>query len=386
MLSKKIEPAPHFINRLFPVFFSIFALLFSPACEKEPPPLKIGFSGCITGQLADLGIAGRNAVTLAVEEINRAGGINGRKIELIVKDDANTPETAIRVDRELIAEGVVAIIGHVTSSMSIAALPVANKNKIIMLSPTSTTNELSGKDDYFFRVTSPDRIQSEIMAKHAFNKLNLRRVACLYDLSNRGFTQGWADNFRTLFEQLGGTVAVSVTFHAKEKFSYLEIAGQLMNFQPDSILIISGALHTAMFCQQIRKTTPDIPILSSGWAGTNELIHQGGSSVEGIIFPQVFNQNSRHLPYLTFRESYRERFMIEPNFASMCSYEAATFLFNILDGWDGKSDLKQILLDHSTHQGLQGEISLDKYGDASRSQFIVTVNDGSFAIVDTIMP
>ena len=112
-------------------------------CDNNKP-IKVGFVGGLTGRLSDLGIAGRNGVIMAIEEINKAGGINKRPIELITKDDKQDPEVAVNVDKELIDEGVVAIIGHMTSAMSIAALPLINKKQILMISPTTSTNKLFG--------------------------------------------------------------------------------------------------------------------------------------------------------------------------------------------------------------------------------------------------
>ncbi|MBF0202411.1 MAG: ABC transporter substrate-binding protein, partial [Desulfamplus sp.] len=327
------------------ILFSMIAMLFVcsilmiSGCEKKLPPIKIGFAACLTGQLADLGIAGRNAVILAVEDINEKGGIDGRVVELIIRDDKNVPETALKVDRDLIDQGVEAIIGHMTSSMSMAVLPLINAKKVVMISPTTTTNKLTGQDDFFFRITSPDRIQSGIMADYAFSTLSLRNISAVYDVSNRDFTLAWLDAFKGIFQDMGGRVVMEKNFHALEEFSYMDMANQLLGVEPDGILIISGALHTAMLCQQIRKMNMDIPIISSGWAGTPELIHHGGVSVEGIALPQVFNHGSDSMDYLNFREKYLARYHMEPNFASVCSYEAASFLFASMEGWDQKREL-----------------------------------------------
>ncbi len=114
----------------------IFSILISAGigCEKKENPIKVGFVGGLTGRLSDLGTAGRNGVILAVEEINSRGGINGRPVELITKDDKQDPELSLRVDRELVDEGVAAIIGHMTSVMSMAVLPFINEEKILMIS------------------------------------------------------------------------------------------------------------------------------------------------------------------------------------------------------------------------------------------------------------
>lgn len=348
------------------------------ACEKKET-IKIGFSGCQTGRLGDLGIAGRNAVMMAVDEINKAGGIGGRHIELLVKDDRNDPETAVKADQALVEAGVAAIIGHMTSSMSREALPVMNAAKIPLISPTSTTNRLTGLDDFFFRVTSPDKIQSNIIAEYAYKNLGLRKIACIYDLSNREFTEQWFFNFKQAFMDLGGEAAEPFTFRSGEPVEYYNLSTTALNSRPGGVLIIAGALNTALFSQQIRKSGSNTPILSSGWAGTQQLIQHGGSSVEGVVFPQVFNKECKLPEYIQFKKKYQERFGKEPNFASVCSYEAARYLFSALDHLQpGGSSLKESLLSKGTFKGLQGNIKIDRFGDADRSQFIITVKDGEF--------
>jgi branched-chain amino acid transport system substrate-binding protein len=181
-------------------------------CEKEKPPLKVGFVGSLTGRYSDLGVAGRNGATLAVEHINEAGGIQGRLVELIVKDDKNDPDVAVQVDKELINEGVAAIIGHMTSSMSKAAVPLINEKQIVMVSPTTTTNDLTGLDDYFFRTSTPDLEQSRQLIRYTFNEQKLRTLAVVYDLSNPAYSEGWYHNAKAEFESLGGTFSTAVTF------------------------------------------------------------------------------------------------------------------------------------------------------------------------------
>ena len=172
-------------------------------CDRKKP-IKIGFAGCLTGRLSDLGTAGRNGVMLAVEQINETGGINGRPVELIVKDDKQDPDVAIQVDKELIEEGVVAIIGHMTSAMSVAVVPLMNKEKMLIISPTTSTNELTGIDDYFFRIMPPNKAETDHLAHYTLNVMGLRKMVCVYDLSNLAFTEGWYRNFKSEFENRGG--------------------------------------------------------------------------------------------------------------------------------------------------------------------------------------
>jgi branched-chain amino acid transport system substrate-binding protein len=165
-------------------------------CEKKKP-IKIGFVGGLTGPFDELGINGRNGVILAVEEANNAGGISGHPIKLICKDDQQNETRALNVDQELINEGVIAIIGHMTSTMSVKVLPLINKTKILMISPT--TSKLSCQDDYFIRLL-PYNETNRPLAQYAYHKLNLRKLTIVYDLSNIEFSQLIRDDITKEFE------------------------------------------------------------------------------------------------------------------------------------------------------------------------------------------
>ena len=133
------------------LIIAVLTAFFAWSCTNSEP-IKIVFVGGLTGKGSALGIEGRNGASLAVTLINENGGINGRKVQLITKDDKQNSGKAREVVQELLDEGVSAVIGHMTSTMSIAGSEKTNQNKVVMISPTTSTSELSGIDDYFFRV------------------------------------------------------------------------------------------------------------------------------------------------------------------------------------------------------------------------------------------
>lgn len=110
-----------------------------------------------SGRAADLGISGRDAAQLLVEACNRTGGIAGRQVQLIIKDDQQNPDVARRAVEELIDAGAAALIGPMTSDMARAVTPLLNDARLVAVSPTATTQLLSGLDDYFFRVSATTR-------------------------------------------------------------------------------------------------------------------------------------------------------------------------------------------------------------------------------------
>jgi branched-chain amino acid transport system substrate-binding protein len=342
-------------------------------------PIKIGFAGCLTGRLSDLGVAGRDAVTLAVEQLNQTGGIHGRPVELYVKDDQQDPNVAIKVDQELISEGVVAIIGHMTSTMTMAVLPLINEKQMVMISPTSSANDLTGLDDYFFRITPANKTEIDHLIGYLVNVLGLKKVTCVYDhLANRSFSEGWYRDFTTTFEPLGGQVSFTATFTSGQEVSYLNLAKEVAAAIADGVIIIAGSLDAAMLCQQLKKLGVTLPIISSGWAKTPDFLKQGGASVEGVIFSQTFNNESQDPNYTHFKELFTKYFEREPDFAAAFSYEAAQLLFTALSKTENVKNLKATILKQRVFNGLQGELSIDQYGDSTHQRFLLTVKNGQF--------
>jgi len=373
------EKYNHHFSNVFSCFASlILVVLILAGCEKKEN-LKIGFVGDLTGSMSDLGINGRNGVLIAVEERNAAGGIDGQIIELITKDDKHEAEQALKVDRELIKEGVVAIIGHMTSSMSVKAVPLINKEKILMISPT--TSKLSGIDDYFIRII-PYGKANHYLARYTYKKLGLKNVAIVYDLSNAAFSELMKNDFTTEFESFGGKVTLSKSYLSGPDLDYIEIVENLLESTPEGLLIVAGPLDTAMICQHVRMSGSQIPIMLNGWAGTKELIENGGPAVEGVVYTNMFNQNSQKKTYVDFKSRFNKRFGSDPNFASVYSYEATQLLFNALSESVDPKDLKDTILKQAKLEGLQGEITFDKYGDAHRKTSIVAIQNRQSVVIE----
>lgn len=355
---------------------SILITIISGCTKSEP--IKIGFVGGITGRVADLGIAGRDGVFLAVEEKNRNGGINGRHIEIIVKDDEQKPDIAIKVDRELIAAGVAVIIGHMTSSMSVAAIPIVNEHKVLMISPTTSTNLLTGLDDYFFRVYPYSAQTSKHLARYVYQKKGLRRTAVVYDTSNRAHTENAFIPFREEFETQGGAIVGVQTFLSGSDVSFMDIAKRIVAQKPDCLYILANAMDTAMLCQQLYKLGQKIQVISSDWSATDEIINFGGVSVEGLFHMRTIDSNSQETRYLKFKEAFYKRFGRYPDFAASHAYDCAQILIKALETNPDPSSLRDTIKGIEIFQSLQTEIRFDKYGDVIRRHYPIRIKDGRF--------
>jgi branched-chain amino acid transport system substrate-binding protein len=353
------------------------------SCEKAEP-IKIGFSATLTGKGAEFGTRCRNAAQFAVDEINHTGGIKGRPILLIPKDDKNNSDTAREVDQELIDEGVVAIIGHPTSSMSLASVSLINQKKMLMISPIASAPELTGIDDYFIRAIPDNRAISREHAIYTYNHLKAKNVACVIDLSNQGFTMTYYTNFKTVFEQMGGTAVHAVKFTTGPNVDYSSLVDKLLSFDPDCVFIITNAMDAAMICQHLAKRHYDKSITAQGWALAEEFITNSGKSSEGVIFPVFIDLNSTEKEYLAFKEKFTKFYKGERQWGEVITYETVMVLKDALMKAETYTpdELKKKILEQKTFHGLQKDFSIDQYGDGRRDVFWLKVINSQFKSIN----
>jgi branched-chain amino acid transport system substrate-binding protein len=363
------------------LLISIAALLLTNCSKKEP--VLVGFAGQLTGIQAELGVQERNGVQMAIGEINAAGGIAGRPVELVVQDDLGTPEGAQAADRTLIKAGVVAIIGHPTSSQSLAGLVVTNPAGVIMLSPSTSTPALSGKDDYFFRVVQPIATQAIQSAQHLFQDHNRTRIAVIYGTDNVAYTTAYLDAFAEAFESLGGAIVARATFSSKAQPDFSPLITQLRESNPDQLLIIAADADTALIAQRARLMDWQIPLYTSSWAQTETLINNGGKAVEGMEIELTSAFNQQNPDYQSFAKRYQSKFGRAPSFGAVVGYEAVNVLALALQETGGNADgLKQALINIKQFQGLSDTIYFDEYGDALRPIHIGAIRNGKYVSIN----
>jgi len=361
--------------------FASIVLLFSllTACSDKEP-LKIGFIAGTSGRVADLGVGGRNGVTLAVELRNAEGGISGRKIELIARDDQQDPDRAKAAAQDLVAQKVTAILGPMTSSMAMQIVPIGNQNHTVMLSGTVTTNELTGKDDYFFRVLAPTRKFASANAVYQL-KRGHRRIAIAYDLRNRAYTESWLNDYKDAIESGGGKIISKIGFESGNNVPFGEIANKLLVKKPDCVVVIGNSVDAANLVQQVRKRNGKIALATSEWAGTERFIQLAGRAAEGVVLGQYLDRYSTQPAFIEFRNRYVKRFSEEPGYPAMVCYNAANALFEAIAQQRNGEDLKQTLLRIKTFNGLQEPTVFDQYGDANSRPYLVSVKDGKFVVI-----
>ncbi len=355
----------------------VLGMMLSSGGVEAKKAIKLGFVGSISGMTSDMDVNARDGVIYAVEEVNEGGGILGRKVELIIKDDMRNTATAKRVDRELLEKGVVAIIGHSTSSMTIAGKSIADRYRRVLISPTAASNQLFGKDDYVVCVNSSLKEETMRLAKVAGKNLGTRKVVCFYDLSNPSYSENYLKWFTRFFEKYGGMVVDSVAFNSKNMNEFWDMISRIDLRGAKGVLIIAAPLHSAILAQKLREARDDIDIFCVSWALTSTFLKEGGRAIEGVWFCSDFNPGCRKKSYLNFRRGYKRQYGKEPDLISMLGYETVMVLKHALEKNNGHAQnlLKFI---PGKYNGVQGSFLIDRYGDTYRDWFLLRVKNGKF--------
>jgi branched-chain amino acid transport system substrate-binding protein len=350
-------------------------------------PVQVGFVAQLTGVQAELGVQERNGVQMAMEEINTVGGVAGRPVELIVQDDLGTPEGAQAADRELIRAGVVAIIGHATSGQTIAGLTVTNPAHVVMLSPTASTPELSGQDDYFFRVAQTLESRALAFAKHIYQDRNITRAAAIYDTDNAAYSKAYLEAFAGKYQSLGGKIVAEANFSSKAQPDFAPLATQLRTNNPDGLLIIAADMDTALIAQRTRLMGWPIPLFTTAWAQTETLIYHGGQAVEGLEIEMAVVANDQASDYLDFQRRFQAKFGKAPSFGAALGYEATKVLAAALQETGAEAEgLKQALLADKNIKGLSDTISFDRFGDVVRPVYFGVIREGKYVDIASSKP
>ncbi len=359
---------------------ALLLLALLTACGK-PEPLRVGLLAGLSGSVADLGESGRAGAQLAVEEINQSGGVRGRPLELRTRDDAQDPATARSAVAALAGEGVVAIVGPMTSSMAQAVLPATTEAGLVLLSPTASASSLGRQDDALLMLQSTTRYNARQAADYHARR-GLRRVAALYDTRNRVYTQDWITGYREASLGRGVHLVQAVPFTSGQEDSYLQAVRQLRSGEIDGLMFVANAVDTVRLLLLARQNGLRQPALGDTWSATEQLLELGGQAVEGMSSIQLFNRELDTPRYQGFLRAYRARFSTEPGFASVAAYDSVQALAQALRQQEDGETLKQALLKAGPYEGLQERWNFDAYGDVQRQTFVTIVRAGRFVVVN----
>lgn len=361
-------------------FACLCAALALAACSRAP--ILVGVPVGLTGLGARVGVMGRNGIELAAEQLNAAGGVRGRPIQLLVRDDGDSPETALEADRFLADAGAVCLVGHMTSKAGVHAPEFLTERRLPIVSPTVSAPEHSGKDDYFFRIVASSDLQGRDLAAYALSR-GVRKAALAWELSNVSYSFPMKERFARTFLEGGGRIVGGLDFRTGAKVDYAALADALLEGEPDAILLSASAWDVANFCQAFARRGASPLVLVPLWGRTDDLLTFGGRSVEGVVGISGLDPDYPGEANQAFRAAFRERYGEEADFGADYGYEAMRIMAQALEKarrLDGPS-IKEALLSLEEPFVLQSPFRFDAYGDCDRPYLLSVVRDGRFEML-----
>lgn len=368
--------------RVWPKRVAVLLLVTMLGSCADNTPIRVGFIGGLTGRFADLGSSGQNGAIMAVEWRNTRGGIDGRPVTLLIRDDEHQPEKARQALRSLIADNVTAVVGPMTSAMATEIVPLANETRTVLVGGTIVTRLLTGKDDYMIRVISDSSVYASQTARQIHQAHPGQRTAVVFDLANRDYSEDWANSYAAEAARLGNHEVALYPFDSRIPESASNLIGNTLlatkNLPPHLIVMVCSSRDAAIIARATRQRAPEISMAAAAWAATEQLIEQGQTSVEGMFVEQYHNVDESGETFRTFRGEYRQRFGRNPDYAAVVAFDAMNLLLDALTTHPERKGLREAILARRQFSGLNGLITLDAHGDATRPYFAATIKGGHY--------
>ena len=375
----------------------ITTLFASFACERRGGSgtnvtdgggeIVVGYYGDLTGRTASFGQSTRNGVEMAIDEINKAGGVMGRKVRVIVEDDQGEPNKAATVVSKLVNQDKVhAVLGEVASSNSLAAAPKAQEAKVPMISPSSTNPNVTQVGDYIFRVCFIDPFQGDVMAKFASKNLKATKAAILYDF-NSDYSRGLREFFTRSFKGSGGQIVAEQSYTQGDR----DFSGQLTAIRsanPDVIYVPGYYGEVGVIANQTKQLGIKAPLLGGDGWDSPQLWQLGGAALNGDYISNHYSVDDPLPAVQKFVADYKARYNILPDALAALGYDSMRVLADAITraGGTESAKLRDAIAQTKNFPGITGSITIDKDRNPVKSAVVLKLQDGKFVYDTTIYP
>jgi branched-chain amino acid transport system substrate-binding protein len=365
------------------------ALAATLACGKggSKDQIPVGEYGSLTGTTATFGQSTNNGIQLAVDEINKAGGVLGKTIKVYVEDDQSKPEEAATAATKLINQNhVVAMLGEVSSSRSLAAAPICQAAKVPMISPSSTNPRVTQIGDYIFRVCFIDPFQGAVMAKFAANTLKFKRVAILVDVRN-DYSVGLQTFFRENFKKLGGEVVSEQSYSEGDSDFHAQLT-QIRSAKPEAIYVPGYYTEVATVARQARELGMTVPLMGGDGWDSPKLFEIGGDALNGCYISNHYSVDDPSPRIQQFVKDYKDRFKQAPDALAALGYDVAKILGDSLRraGSTESAKLRDAIAATKDFPGVTGNITINNERNAVKPAVVLKIENGKFVYVETVNP
>ncbi|OFZ14857.1 MAG: ethanolamine utilization protein EutJ [Bdellovibrionales bacterium RBG_16_40_8] len=349
--------------------------------------IMIGEVGSMTGAEATFGMSTHNGIMLAVEEINASGGVKGKKLKVVSLDDQGKPEEAATAVTKLITQDkVIAILGEVASTRSLAMAPIAQQYKIPMITPSSTNPKVTEIGDYIFRVCFIDPFQGLVMSRFATETLKIKKVAILRDVKN-DYSVGLASVFTEAFTKAGGTIIDDKSYSAGD----IDFKSQLTSIRsknPEAIFVPGYYTEVGLIARQTRELGITVPLMGGDGWDSPKLKEIGGDAMNGSYFSNHYSAEDKSPNVQKFINDYKKAHKEVPDGLAAMGYDAAKVLADAMGRAPDLSSaaIRKAIAETKDYQGVTGTITIDEKRNATKSAVVLGIDAGQFKYKETIKP
>lgn len=350
--------------------------------------ILIGHVAAMTGDTATFGTSADEGIRLALDEINTKG-VLGKKIRVITEDDRSLADEAKTAANKLITrDQVVALLGEIASSRSIAMAPVAEESKIPMLSPGSTNPKVTQGFQYVFRNCFIDPFQGTAMANFAMNQLKLKKFAVLYPV-NSDYGMGLRQFFKEAVTKGGGQIVEDVAYTEKQDVDFRGQLTKIKNANPDAIFASGYYTEAGLIAQQARELGITCPLLGGDGWDSDQTIKIGGKAIEGCYFSNHYSQDDKRPEVQKFVNDYKARYNGKiPDAMAILGYDAMRIMADAITraGSTDGDKIRDAIASTKDFPGASGITTIDKEHNARKSVVILKIENGKFNYAGTVNP
>lgn len=375
------------MKRILIASFVIASLL--SACQpagNSGDKVRIGVFMSTTGSTANFGISSVNGIKMAADEINAAGGINGKQVELLVQDDrSDASEAATIVTKFVTQDQVHAVIGEVASSRSIAAAPIAQNAKIPMLTPSSTNPEVTKKGDFIFRSCFIDPYQGAAIAQFAAKTLGAKTAAIMVDRKN-DYSTGLEKVINATFAKFGGKIVATQSYQEGDQDFNAQLTS-LKGANPEVLFVPGYYNDVGLIAKQARDKGIMVPLIGGDGWDSEQLYKIGGTALNGSYFTNHYSPFDTDPRVVKFVNDYKSRYNSTPDALAATAYDAANIMFDAIKRSKSLSgpDIRDALAATNAFPGVTGTVTFNQQRDAVKPIVMIEIKDGgTYAVKERV--
>jgi branched-chain amino acid transport system substrate-binding protein len=373
-LMRKEEPK---MRRLIIAILAIM-LVIGLSNYVEAQVFKIGAVYPFTGSLAVYAEDGKRGIEIAVDELNSAGGIHGKKIEVIYENCMGTPSGAVSAVQKLITvDKVPAIVGTLFASFTMASAPIADRNKTVLIAPMSSHQKFSDWQ-YIFRVTPSTDFQARIMGEYAYKVLGLRKIASLFYTTDTGYA--WDAGLTERFQKLGGSVVIHETY-PQGSTDFRTALTKIRATNPEAISVYGTWREIATQVKQMKELKIETKVLNCSQVEEPALIQFLGKDADGIIYaiqaPPTTEASKK--VFEGFLNKFKSKFNRDPGIVAKTSYDCVKIVAQAaIKGGGTGEEIQKEMAKLKNFPGVDGELSYDENRHPIKKITIKVIRDEKF--------